>query len=91
MASVPAEADALSRLEEWDIGADGIDYAGDFVAGRARKLDAGPLAFFGERVTVADAAGVDANADVSRDRAPGIPLLRVETHRRRRVPAWNGL
>ena len=42
VAAVPAEADALAGLEERDIGADGVDDAGDFVAGNARELEAGP-------------------------------------------------
>ena len=66
---MPAEADALAGLEERDVGADGVDDAGDLVAGRAGKLDAGPLAFFGERVAVADAAG--AARECGRGRDPG--------------------
>jgi hypothetical protein len=66
VASVPAEADALAGLEKGDVGANGVDDAGDLVAGGAGILDAGPMAFFGERVAMADAAGVDANADLAR-------------------------
>jgi hypothetical protein len=65
VASVPAEANALARLEERNVGADGVDDTGDLVAGGARELKAGPVAFLGERITVADAAGVDADADVA--------------------------
>jgi len=35
------------------------------VAGGAGELKAGPMAFLGERVRVADAAGLDADADVA--------------------------
>jgi hypothetical protein len=65
VASVPAETDALAGLEEGYIGADGVDDASDFVAGGARELKAGPVAFLGERVRVADAAGVYADANVA--------------------------
>ena len=65
VASVPAEADALAGLEEGDVGADGVDDPGDFVAGGAGELDAGPVAFFGERVAVADAAGMNADTHVA--------------------------
>ena len=37
VAAMPAEADALPHLEERDIRADGIDEAGDFMAGDARN------------------------------------------------------
>jgi hypothetical protein len=62
VAAVPAEADAVANLEDGDIGADGIDDSGDLVAGAAGILNAGPQAFLGEHVAVADAAGLDANA-----------------------------
>ncbi len=62
MAAVPAYADALAGFPVGNVGADGIDAAGDFVSGNARILDAGPMAFFHERVAVADAAGFDFNA-----------------------------
>ena len=65
VAAVPAEADALAGLEERHVGADGVDDAGDFVAGDARVCDAGQEADLGERVAVADAAGLHADADVA--------------------------
>ena len=65
VASVPAEADALAGLEERDVGADGVDDSGDLVAGHARKLEAGPQAFLGQRVRVAHPAGMDADADMA--------------------------
>ena len=66
VAAVPAEADALAELEERDVGADGVDDAGDLVAGDARDIGVpGHMAFLGERVAVADAAGLHANADMA--------------------------
>ena len=62
MAAVPSDADALAGLPVGDIGADGVDAAGDFVSGNARILDAGPMAFLYQRVAVADAAGFDFDA-----------------------------
>ena len=66
MTSVPAQANALAGLEKRNVGADRVDDAGNLVAGGTRKLKAGPMAFFGQRVAMADAAGLDADADVSR-------------------------
>jgi hypothetical protein len=65
MAAVPSDADALAGLPVGNVGADGIDAAGDFVSGNARILDAGPVAFLYERVAVADAAGFDFNPDLA--------------------------
>ncbi len=65
VAAVPAESDALADFEDGDVGADGVEDTGDFVAGDAGELDAGPHAFFGERVAVADAAGLHADADLA--------------------------
>ena len=79
VASVPAEADALAGLEEGNVRADGVDDAGNLVAGGARVLHAGPMAFFGERVAVAHAAGMHADADVTRARLR--EFLRYELER----------
>ena len=65
MASMPAHADALAGLPLRDSVADGIDAAGNFVSGNARVLDSGPVAFFYERVAVADAAGFNLDADLA--------------------------
>jgi hypothetical protein len=62
MTAVPSDADPLARLPVGDIGANGVDAAGDFVPRNAGILNAGPIAFFHERVAVADAAGFDLNA-----------------------------
>jgi hypothetical protein len=63
---VPTETDALARLEERDIGTDGIDHAGYFMAGYARIFEAGPLApGDGDCVTVANTAGLNADAHLA--------------------------
>jgi hypothetical protein len=62
MAAVPPDADALAGFPVSNVGTDSVDAAGDFVSGNAWILDAGPIAFFYERVTVADAAGLDFNS-----------------------------
>jgi hypothetical protein len=65
VAAVPTEAYALAWLEERHIGADRIDDAGDLMAGNARILDAGPITELGQRIAVADAAGLNPNANVA--------------------------
>ena len=62
---MPAQAHALAGFEERHVGADGIDDAGDFMAGNARILDAGPMTQLGKRIAVANAAGLDANANLA--------------------------
>ena len=47
------------------MGAEFIDYSGDFVSGNAWILNAGPLAFFGEHVAVANAASLHLDAHLS--------------------------
>ena len=64
VAAVPADADALAGLPVGDVSADGVDAAGDFVSGDAGILDAGPMAFFDQRIAMADAAGFDLNSDL---------------------------
>jgi hypothetical protein len=68
MAAVPPDADALAGFPVSNVGTDSVDAAGDFVSGNAWILDAGPIAFFYERVTVADAAGLDFNSYLRRVR-----------------------
>jgi hypothetical protein len=64
MPSMPADADALAGLPLRNAVANGVDAAGYFVAGNARVLDSRPMAFFYERVAVADAAGFNLDADL---------------------------
>jgi hypothetical protein len=65
MAAVPTESHTLTDFEDRHVGADGIEDAGNFVAGHAWELDAGPLALFGKRIAVADAARLHTNADMA--------------------------
>src|SRR5215472_7780548 len=56
VAAVPADADALTLVPIRDAGADFIDDAGNFVAGRAWISDAGKQAVFDDMVAEADTA-----------------------------------
>jgi hypothetical protein len=78
MASVPSDPDALARFPVGDVGADGVDAACDFVSGNAWILEAGPMAFFDERVAVADAAGFDFNPDLSAAGFGNVPFDEFE-------------
>jgi hypothetical protein len=62
---MPAYADALSRLPFGYSGAKFIDYSGDLMAWNAGVLNAGPLALLGEDITVAHAAGLYLDADLT--------------------------
>jgi hypothetical protein len=64
VAAVPSYAGALAGLPVGDISADGVDASGNFVSGNTWILNAGPIAFLDECVTVADAAGFDFDADL---------------------------
>src|ERR1019366_5169784 len=85
MTAMPTNADALAGLPVGDVSAHGIDTAGDFVSGNARILNAGPVAFFHERIAVADATGFDFDPDLVAGRLriflstssklpPGLPI-----------------
>ena len=78
MAAVPAQADALAHLEDRHVGANRVQHAGDFVAGHARILDAGPDAHFGHRIAVTHAAGLHADAHLSRTRVRKLFLDQLE-------------
>ncbi|HKT35973.1 MAG TPA: hypothetical protein VJR03_14190, partial [Nitrospira sp.] len=65
VSAMPADADALTRFPLRDVGTDFVDAAGDFVSGDARVLKARPVSLFDEGVTVADAAGLDFDADMA--------------------------
>jgi hypothetical protein len=64
VAAVPSDAYALARLPVGNVSTNGVDAAGNFVSGNTWILDAGPMAFFYERIAVADAAGFDLNPDL---------------------------
>jgi len=59
MTAMPAHADALARFPLRTAGADGIHDPDDFMAGNARILQAGPMAFLDQGIAVADATGLD--------------------------------
>src|SRR4051812_30992198 len=63
IAAVPADADFLADGEIGDERAEGIDDADNFVAGHSGIFNAGPVSFLDERVAVADAAGLNFDAD----------------------------
>jgi hypothetical protein len=65
MPAVPADADALSRLVLSHACAHGIHESRDFVAGHTRILDSRPVTFLGQRIAVANAAGLDFDPDVT--------------------------
>ena len=78
MAAVPADADALAFLPSGDACADFVNDAGDFVSGGAGVGHAGPKAVFDEMVAEANAAGLDADADMSQGRLRDFALLQLE-------------
>src|SRR5436305_1073388 len=65
VSAMPAHTDALSGFPLRDIGTHLVDASRDFMSGDARILDAGPIALFHEFITVADAAGIDFDADLA--------------------------
>ncbi len=65
-AAEPADADALPDLPGGDVGADGVDTAGDLVARHGGIVDAGKGAGRGEHIAMADAAGLDLDAHLAR-------------------------
>jgi hypothetical protein len=62
---MPAETDALADFEDGNIGADGVQNAGNFMAGHARVLESRPHTFLGQRIAVTNAAGLHADANVA--------------------------
>jgi hypothetical protein len=63
MASVPAHTDSLALLPESHVRAEFVDDPSDFVSGDAWIFEAGPLAFFYQKVAVADSTDLDFDAD----------------------------
>jgi hypothetical protein len=58
MTAMPADAYTLARPPLVHAGSDGIDDANNFMAGHARILQSGPVAFLYERIAVADATSL---------------------------------
>ena len=82
VAAVPSDSDALAGLPVGYVSADGVDAAGDFVSRNAGILKAGPLAFLGQRIAVADTAGFNLNPDLAGGRARECFFRRVRNYRR---------
>ncbi len=59
MTAVPADSHALAGFPLRDTRAHGIHDPDHFMAGHARILQAGPVAFLDQRIAVADATGLD--------------------------------
>ena len=68
MTTMPADAHALTLFPRSHARANFIHHARNFVSGNAGILKARPQAFFDEHIAVADATGVDLDADLSRVR-----------------------
>src|ERR1035441_9935937 len=60
--TMPAETDALTGLEERNVGRGLVDDSGDLMPRNTRIGDARPQAQLGEHVAMTDAAGLDADA-----------------------------
>src|SRR5579863_1296503 len=70
MSSIPADAHALAFFPSGNRGTDLINHAGNFVAGHQRVLQAGPLAFYGHRLAVANPARVRSEEHTSELQSP---------------------
>ena len=58
VAAVPPDADPLARLPSGDAGADRVDHPGHLMAGDPRVLNSREEPLLGDRIAVADAAGL---------------------------------
>src|SRR5262249_479958 len=58
VAAVPPDADPLARLPPGDAGADRVDHPGNLMAGDLRVLKPRETTLLGDRIAVADAAGL---------------------------------
>src|SRR5207237_2273518 len=63
--AVPADAHAVADVPAGDAGAEGVDDPRHLVSGNARILNARPVAFLGQGITVADAGGLHADAHLA--------------------------
>jgi hypothetical protein len=70
----PSDADPLSCLPPWHVGADRVDDAGDLVSGHARIGDAWPVSFFCQRIAVTQAARLHLDTDFARTRLRNRPV-----------------
>ncbi len=65
MAAMPAQSCTLAHFEQRHVGTDGVDDTRHFMTGNPGILDPGPEAEVGERIAVANATGLHADAHVS--------------------------
>ena len=77
-AAEPPDAGARAHAPALDALADRVDCADHLVTGNARVSDARHEAFDGQRIAVADAAGLDANAHFLGAGDRDIPLLSLQ-------------
>jgi hypothetical protein len=59
---MPADTHALAGLPLANVLAHGVDAPGDLVPWNARVMDAGPMSFFDEDITMTNTASLDLNA-----------------------------
>src|SRR4029077_8144684 len=78
LSAVPADADALALLPIGDARTEVGNDAGDFVAGRTRVGQAGPVPVFDQTVAEADAAGLHVDADLAGAGLRDFALLEFE-------------
>ncbi len=71
---------------DWNMGiaTDRVEVADDFMSGNTWILNAGPLAFFGERVAMAHSARVNLDPHFTRTGHGNIPFHHLEVRSRRR-------
>lgn len=77
-AAEPADADALANLPAADVGSQRVDNADHLVTGNARIHDARDKPQYGDRVAVANAAGMDLDSHLVPVRLGKIALLQIE-------------
>src|SRR5205807_5399445 len=78
VAAVPSNTHALPLLPNGNARSDFVNGAGDFVSGGAGVGHAGPKAVLDKMIAEANAAGLDADADVSGGRLWNVALLKLE-------------
>ena len=72
--AMPAQAHPLSCLEEWNVSPHSIHHASNLMPRYAGIGDAGKEAELGNRIAVANAAGLHADAHMARPRLGKLPL-----------------
>jgi hypothetical protein len=65
VSTMPSDSHALARFPESDIWPDRIDASGNLVPGNTWILNTGKMAFFDERIAVADSTSLNLNTDLT--------------------------